>query len=489
MAAKARSTLAAVYPSLSQLDQASEESIFAWFWRCLRAVASGDELARRHRRGEYAYLKLYGTVENNTFTPFAQMRFPVEQGVVAELIDLLTRSGNAADPAFDATTFFQGAPAGIALDGTFRKISAAVKKKRGVLSGDDLRDLPEMLAKLYTPRAPSTTAANASSADASTTRLPATAPTAREVRGAPKLMLRLRRMNAELLRANERIAQLEAENAALRAENTELRTENRELRAENRRLSGVKRQLEGDLEESEGGLQEAHKEAADLKAQLEGARRARAAVARQLDAMIAERDRMQHLLTAAERRFEKAQAALDRERGRVDAARDAATKAREHEAEVERDAAAQVAAAQRLATDAINEAVEARILERGLMTMPQFVDYSAVEAAVGMVSPSFRQVAANVMAAECREADATTTLPPTNASGKGRGVVYMRVVKAMKPSNELSRRQLWERTQHLRASLTQVRAQRFRIAPLPCPPPPLPPPYRLECPRTAGERG
>ena len=86
----------------------------------------------------------------------------------------------------------------------------------------------------------------------------------------------------------------------------------------------------------------------------------RGAVARQLDAIISERDRLQRLLTAAERRFEKAQAALDRERGRVDAARDAAAKAREHEAEVERDAAAQVAAAQLSATAAIEAEVSAR---------------------------------------------------------------------------------------------------------------------------------
>ena len=172
--------------------------------------------------------------------------------------------------------------------------------------------------------------------------------------------------------------------------------------------------------------------------------------------MIAERDRMRHLLTAAERRFEKAQAALDRERGRVDAARDAAAKAREHEAEVERDAAAQVAAAQLSATAAIETEVSARIEERGLMTRQQFVDYSTVEAAVGMVSPSFLQVAANVMSVECGKADATVTLPPANATGMGRGTTYMRVVKAMKPSNELSRRQLWERTQHLKASLSSV---------------------------------
>jgi hypothetical protein len=443
------------YPFLSMLDQAIGESVFAWFWRCVRSVGSGDALARRHRRGEYPYLKLYGTVENNSFNPFASMQFPIEWGVIVELIDIMARSGKYSDPAMDASILFENAPPGVAVDGTFRYIHAAVKKTRGGLkgglNGDHLGDLPKQLGKLYIPR-------SAAAAEASSSELePATGPTD-SIRsgGNPKLMLRLKRMNNELLRANERIAQLEAENARLRTENAKLRTENRELRAELRHATGVNRQLEETLTISQEELRTAHATTTNTSAQLDAARKARAAVARKLDAMIAERDRMKLLLTAAERHFEKAQAALHRERGRVNAARDAADKAREHEAEVERDSAAQVAAAQLSASQAIEVAVEARILERGLMTKDQFVEYSTLESALGVVTPAFRRVAANVMSVECSETDATTTLPPANGSGKGRGYTYMKVVKAMKQSNELSRRQLWERTQHLKASLSLV---------------------------------
>ena len=63
-------TLTLQYPSLGQLDQGAGESAFNWFWRSSRALGSRDVLARHHLRGEYPYLKLYGMVENYTFTPF-----------------------------------------------------------------------------------------------------------------------------------------------------------------------------------------------------------------------------------------------------------------------------------------------------------------------------------------------------------------------------------------------------------------------------------
>eukprot|EP00966_Prymnesium_polylepis_P208339 4826291-Prymnesium_polylepis.2 len=145
--------LALQYPALSHLDQASGESVFNWFWRCSRAVGAGDALALGHRRGEFPYLKLYGTVANNLFTPHAEMRFPVEQGVIAELIDLMARSGSCADPAFDAASIFVGTPQGIALDGTFRKIHSVIKRGTANAREGELRGLPDMLAKLYAPRA------------------------------------------------------------------------------------------------------------------------------------------------------------------------------------------------------------------------------------------------------------------------------------------------------------------------------------------------
>ena len=76
-------TLSLQYPSLLHLEQAIDESVFAWFWRCMCAVGNGVDLARRHARGEYPYLQLYGTVNNSMFTPHAVMRFPVELGVIA----------------------------------------------------------------------------------------------------------------------------------------------------------------------------------------------------------------------------------------------------------------------------------------------------------------------------------------------------------------------------------------------------------------------
>ena len=144
--------LALQYPSLSQLDQGSGETVFSWFWRCVRAIGSGDALARRHKRGEYPYLQLYGAVDGYLFTPFAEMRFPIEHGVIAELVELMARSGKYADPAFDATAIFRGAPPGIAVDGSFRHIHKTLKRKVSMLT-TDLRDLPQMLAKLYAPRA------------------------------------------------------------------------------------------------------------------------------------------------------------------------------------------------------------------------------------------------------------------------------------------------------------------------------------------------
>lgn len=454
------------YPSTSQLDQGSEETAFAWFWRCSRAIGSGDALARRHKAGEYPYLLLYGSVNSNTFSPFADMRFPIEQGAIAELIDLMSRSGSFADPAFDAAQLFHGVPESVMIDGSFRLIHAAVKTKRAAARENDLRALPELLAKLYSPR--SVVAAAASPAASSSADSPPTATaTTPSTSAPPKLLLRLRRMGAELQRANERIALLEGENVRLRVENAELRAANAELRSENRQLRAAKRGLEQDMEAAEGELHRmqeaaAHElqgvEAALQKAEgeLAGQRRARAALVRQLDAMIAERDRLRLLRDAAERSFEKAQATVDRERGRVNEARDAAAAARRHEAEVERDAAAQVAAAQHSATEAIEAEVATRLRERGLMTVQQFVEYAQVEAAVGMISPPFRKVAAHVMAAECSASGKAATLPAASADGKGAGVTYMRVVRSIKPSNQLSPRQLHDRTQQLRASLTQV---------------------------------
>lgn len=438
-------------PALTELDQGPEESAFEWYRRCQRSVGSVQDLAVRHLKGEFPFLQLHGCITGNTFTPFGTLRLPLEWGVIAELIMLQARAG-AAHPPFDAALLLDGVSAH-SICTTFTHIASTLKEARRRASATDLRQLPELLSRRFCPQ-PRQELAGSSSAEplppvSPVAVLPVARAAAQTAGGEKGLKLRLKRMGGELQRANARIAQLELENSRLRRENTELRAENRELRAENARLTGRAQAAERERDKTEAERDKLKRQLDHAHEQLTAQRRARASLARQLDAMTAERDTLRLLLSAAERAFEKAEAMLIRERDSVGAAQRRAL-------EAERNAAAQVAAAQLSATEAIEDAVQARVQERGLMTMSEFVDYSQLEAAVGMVSPPFRRVAAHVMAAECSSADSSTTLPSTSTDGRGRGVTYVRVVRALKPSDELSSRQLWERTQHLRASLTQV---------------------------------
>ena len=450
------------YSGSLHVDQGGEESVFHWYSRCVRILRSGAALARRHFRGESPYLELYGVVGRSTFTPFAGLCFPIEYGTIVELIRLLSRAGSR-DPAYDATLRFEGIPLGLSVDGMFRHILKVVHDASRNARESDLRHLPEVLRRVYSPQSDIQFASGGGVRAgkrpvAESVPTGPTGPTVPEA-GRARLKLRLKRMSNELMRAHARISELETENARLRAENTELRAQNFELRAENARLTGTKRRLEDALESLEGekvrSADSAQKELDEVRGQLAAQRRARSVLQRQVDAMKADLERVRQVLSAAERHYEKAEATLERERGRVDDARKGERAARLREAEVERDAAAQVAAAQRAATETIEAELETRSNERGLMTARQFVDYSAMEAAVGIISPSFRQVAAHVMAAECSAAADTVTLPSLGDS-RGRGVTYMRVVRALKPSDKLSRAQLWERTQMLKASLEHV---------------------------------
>ena len=453
--------LALQVPAMSFMDQGDGESALAWYARCALSVGSCHDLAARHVRGEFPFLELYGKVEGSSFTPYSHLRFPIEQGAIVELIKLKARQG-CRDPPHDASLAFYN-PSGVAIDGTFRHIQKVVIAATRAVRGGNLKEVPTLLSKMYEPRA------RAESRDAliSSCEAPATAAAAppfsegAAAGAAPKaLSLRLKRMSTQLVRANARIAELEAEVAHLRGENSALRAENRELKAENARLTGSKRRLKSELESAQGELRELHAEqrqqTISAREQLTEQRQQRAALQRKADGLLAERDRLQQLLLAAERAFNKASAALERERGRVDAARDKEGAARLRAAQAERDAAAEVAAAQRSASETIEAELHTRIQERGLMTMQQFVDFSTLEAAVGMTSPGFLSVAANVMSTKCPEASETVTLPSTSASGKGRGGTYMRVVNAIKPSDKLTKRGLWERTQQLKASLNQI---------------------------------
>ena len=73
------------FPTLGTLQNGADEPIFAWYGRCHLAVSHGRGMALAHKAGDLPYLKLYGTVNGTTFTPFAPLSFPIEQGVIAEL--------------------------------------------------------------------------------------------------------------------------------------------------------------------------------------------------------------------------------------------------------------------------------------------------------------------------------------------------------------------------------------------------------------------
>ena len=280
------------------------------------------------------------------------------------------------------------------------------------------------------------------------------------------MRLRVRRASMELAAALARIATLEAENAAQAKRIKELEAENRGLRAENSRLTGCKRRLEAANE----GLAQRVLELKTTSAQeLEAAREQlkkealkRRAAERVSSSMERELVRLRALLLAAERHFEKATVALAREREahkavRVKSAREAAVQ-RVRAAEREQELAAQVAAAQYAAAGNLEAALAGRVEDAGLMTLDDFARLAAEEAAAGDgFSPTFRKVAAHVMEGEC-VGNTSTSLLPTNASGKGRGFTYMRIVASIKASDRLGHTQLWERTKALTKTLEVVSA-------------------------------
>jgi regulator of replication initiation timing len=452
-------------PMLADLERGAEESAYAWYARCHAAVDYGNALAQRHKEGGLPYLELYGVVEGNNFTPHAELRFPMPWGFIAELVALKSRAG-CRDAPYDALLCFPGAPA--SCDHTFRRVMREVKAATSRATLSDLRQLPDMLAKLFAP-APPPAAASAEP--------PARTPT----RTLDTLQRRLGHMSVALARADARIEELEAENAKLRevisqkdeviatlrqtiyelkAELREARGENAELRAENANLTRLLNERPTD-EEMES-----------VQAKLDSERKARRAAERQIAAMKKERTTLRRMLTIAERGYDEAAAAAAQAKLSADQATAAAAtvqgkgakKAAEalkkaaalrlKEAELERDAAAQVAAAQFAAQtwieDALDEAVAETIASRGLMTAEEMVDYARVQSAVGAFSSPLKQIAAVVMSSECRT---EVTMPTTSASGRGRGVTYMRVAKAIKPSDQLTPKQLRRRSEEIRAAV------------------------------------
>ena len=450
---------------LADLDRDAEERAYAWYARCHAAVDYGNTLARHHKESGIAYLELYGVVNGTTFTPHAELRFPIPRGFISELVALKARAG-CRDPPYDALLCFPGAPAGC--DMTFRRVSKEVMAATSRATLSDLRDLPDVLARSFEPAAPR---------DADSAQLPTSTPT----RTLDTLQRRLGHMSVALARADARIEALEAENAKLRdiilqrdeeiaalkqtiyelkAELREVRGENAELRAEKAALTRLisERPTDAELEA--------------VRAKLESERKARRAAERQIDVIKKERATLRRMLTIAERGYAEGEEAAKAADAAAEEARAAVTmvqgKAAKHAAkslekaaaqrarvaQAERDAAAQVAAAQLAARtwieDALDEAVADSIALRGLMTAEEMVDYARLQSAVGAFTSPMKQIAAIVMDAECQT---TVTMPTTSASGRGRGVTYMKVVKAIKPSNQLSAKQLRRRSESIREAV------------------------------------
>ena len=116
------------HPSLADLEKGADERAYAWYVRAYAAVADGLDMAQRHRSGEYPYLKLYGVVGGTSFTPHAELRFPIPKGFIAELVTLKRRADPTSDPAYDAVLCFPGAPQ--TLSSTFVGVASLLGTRR-----------------------------------------------------------------------------------------------------------------------------------------------------------------------------------------------------------------------------------------------------------------------------------------------------------------------------------------------------------------------
>ena len=136
------------FPSLRDLAQADGEAAIVFYARCRRLVADTVNLAREHvRPDEYPYLRLYGTVDAYTFTPFAPLRFPAPHGLIAELAALLKKNPESTDAPWEALQHFEDAPRGA--HHAFIEIYKSIKKASGPAKPTDLRTLPDDLARLF----------------------------------------------------------------------------------------------------------------------------------------------------------------------------------------------------------------------------------------------------------------------------------------------------------------------------------------------------
>ena len=221
--------------------------------------------------------------------------------------------------------------------------------------------------------------------------------------------------------------------------------ENRALRAEVSKQKGVVRELERELSERE----ELHTVRTKLTA--EQALRKTAEV--KLRTFNLEKARLVKQLRAAEADFESAEEALAKAQPAADLERELISMS---ERELERNCAAQVAAAHHRALAGIEAALDAELAKRLYFTPSQYVERARLQAASGHISSDLLKLAAVVM--ETQQGDGLITLPPANDSGRGRGLSYLQVVKHLKSSDVISPRRLYARSKELAARLEQTSA-------------------------------
>jgi hypothetical protein len=351
--------LSSLYPGVAYLERGLDEEAFFWYWRLRRALASAETMARLHREGMRPYMLMHGTFADGIFRPCSPLRLPAQQGLIAEVMSYAAIRG-MKDPAKDAALMFINAPPNA--DGNFR----AIQKSISLLVQRE-RHLPQLqvaLEKVYLPQllvaeepvgsgAASSSAVQLASSSAvqleSTSTVNEAQREARE-RVVRTLRVRVSRLNGELARAHDRIVDLELENAQLQEENAGLRMENRALRAEVSKQKGVVRELERELSE-----RPKREELHTVRTKLTAERALRKTAEVKLRTFNLEKARLVKRLRAAEADFESAEEALAKSQPAADFERELIAMS---ERELERNCAAQVAAAHHSALAAIEEILE-----------------------------------------------------------------------------------------------------------------------------------
>ena len=446
--------LASLYLGTAHLERGADEAAFHWYARWHRALASAERMARAHVNGDRPYMQMYGTFVDGVFVSSTPLRLPAPYGLVAEVMDYVSRLGKV-DAAMDGALLFKGADAHLAAS-NFSAIHRRVKeaRRRGVTLEKHLRKFVVLLETVYVPTSlasasPATTVAAGSSSDAGPYMGELQAHSEARERVLSVVRHRLTRTQQELARAYARIAELEVENLQLRQRIAELEGENRDLKRQVAQLTGVKRTLEKSLDD-----RPTEEQLKEVRAKLTEERKRVKAAEAKLRPVHLERARLIKHLRLAVARYEEAEAEVERltpdaelERQLMDL----------HEAEIARDSAAQVAAAHHSALALIESALESEIEKRGYFTAEQFVERALTQAEAGSLSPNTKKVASVVMAASSKD-HMKVTLPPANASGRGRCTTYLKVVNHLKRSDQVVSRELYRRSFELESHLKHTSA-------------------------------